>query len=152
MPSKLPKAWLRIDPNLGFTHPDPGAFVKMLSYANAQPMRGRFKDWPLVIAVLGRQAAEMLCARGELVPIEDGCWYVAGWDERQERPDRGRLSRTNTATRRAAGIHGPAVAGAAVPTRNHSWITSSRGFVVAPDTEDNLRVLCGPCNRSKGAN
>lgn len=151
MPSKLPKAWLRINPNLGFTHPDPGAFVKMLSYANAQPMRGRFKDWPLVIAVLGRQAAEMLCARGELVPIEDGCWYVAGWDERQERPDRGRpwipaalrvavFVRDSGRCRRCGTD--------AEPQLDHiePWV---RG---GPDTEDNLRVLCGPCNRSKGAN
>ncbi len=47
---QLPKAYLRIDPALGMTHPEPGTFVRLLSLANLQPERGRFKEWALVEA------------------------------------------------------------------------------------------------------
>lgn len=79
----LPKAYLRVDPNLAFTHPDPGSFVRLLCLANAQPVRGRFKEWGLLEVGLGAEAAQRLKARGDIVEV-DGRWYVAGWDEWQE--------------------------------------------------------------------
>lgn len=79
----LPKAYLRVDPNLAFTHPDPGAFIRLLCHANAQPHRGRFKEWGLLENALGAEPAARLRDRGDLVEV-DGRWYVSGWDEWQE--------------------------------------------------------------------
>ncbi len=41
---QLPKAYLRIDPNLDSTHPAPGDMVALLCAANRQPTRGYFKS------------------------------------------------------------------------------------------------------------
>jgi len=80
---QLPKAYLRIDPNLDSTHADPGAMVELLCAANRQPHRGRFKSPEVAIRVLGRAAYRLALARGDLVQNGHGL-YVDGWDEWQE--------------------------------------------------------------------
>lgn len=80
---QLPKAYLRIDPNLDSTHPAPGDMVRLLCAANRQPKRGRFKSEALAVTVLGRAAYARAVSRGDLV--QNGSWlYVDGWEEWQE--------------------------------------------------------------------
>lgn len=83
MKGSLPKAYLRIDPNLDQTHPDPGAFVRLLCAAARQPKRGRFKSWALVVSALGRGAAGRLRDLGDL-RADGEAWVVPGWDTWQE--------------------------------------------------------------------
>jgi hypothetical protein len=81
---QLPKAYLRIDPALAFTHPNPALFLKAMGFANMQPCRGRFKDWALVVSLFGAGDAEFLRDRNDLVQQENGVWYLDGWDIWQE--------------------------------------------------------------------
>ena len=80
----LPRAYLRIDPNLDHTHPDPGLYVRLLCAAARQPDRGRFKDRVLLDRALGKAGARKLIDRGDVVTLPDGRAYVDGWDEWQE--------------------------------------------------------------------
>lgn len=80
----LPRAYLRIDPNLDMTHPDPGSFVRLLCAAARQPDRGRFRDRGLLVRAVGRAKVGALAARGDVAQLPDGRWYVVGWDEWQE--------------------------------------------------------------------
>jgi len=81
---QLPKAYLRIDPNLDQTHPDPGAMVCLLCAAARQPVRGRFKSRELLERVLGADLAAKLVAWGDVKEAEDGSWHVDGWGIWQE--------------------------------------------------------------------
>lgn len=81
---QLPKAYLRIDPNLDQTHPDPGAFVRLLCAAARQPKRGRFKNRDLAEAALSRKAVATFLDRHDLVERETGQLEVDGWDIWQE--------------------------------------------------------------------
>lgn len=80
----LPKAYLRLDPNIDQTHTDPGAMVRLMCAANRQPHRGRFKSRALLDSVLGAKAAKDAIARRDVVEQPDGRFYVPGWDEWQE--------------------------------------------------------------------
>lgn len=80
---QLPKAYLRIDPNLDATHPAPGDMVALLCAANRQPKRGQFKSAGLAEKVLGRSLYRRCIGRGDLIARGDGV-YVDGWDEWQE--------------------------------------------------------------------
>lgn len=80
---QLPKAYLRIDPNLDATHPAPGDMVALLCAANRQPRRGLFKTPELAERVLGKSLYRRAVERGDLVPQGDGM-YVDGWSEWQE--------------------------------------------------------------------
>jgi hypothetical protein len=80
---QLPKAYLRIDPNLDSTHPSPGDMVTLLCVANRQPRRGYFKSPELAQRVLGAGLYRRLMARGDLAMNGSGV-FVPGWDEWQE--------------------------------------------------------------------
>ena len=80
---QLPKAYLRIDPNLDSTHPAPGDMVALLCAANRQPKRGRFKSPELARRVLGAGLYRRCVQRGDLSMI-GGVLMVPGWDEWQE--------------------------------------------------------------------
>lgn len=80
---QLPKAYLRIDPNLDSTHPAPADMVALMCAANRQPRRGRFKTAELAERVLGRGLYRRSVDRGDLIPNGSGI-YVDGWDEWQE--------------------------------------------------------------------
>jgi hypothetical protein len=80
---QLPKAYLRIDPNLDSTHPAPADMVALMCAANRQPKRGRFKTSELAQRVLGRSLYRRSVERGDLIPNGTGI-YVDGWDEWQE--------------------------------------------------------------------
>lgn len=80
---QLPKAYLRIDPNLDSTHPSPADMIALMCAANRQPQRGRFKNADLAQRVLGRALYRRSVERGDLIPNGVGI-YVDGWDEWQE--------------------------------------------------------------------
>ena len=80
---QLPKAYLRIDPNLDATHPAPGDMVSLMCAANRQPVRGRFKNAELAERVLGHRLYRRSVERGDLIRNGTGV-YVDGWDEWQE--------------------------------------------------------------------
>lgn len=81
--SQLPRAYLRMSPNLDM-HPDPGGMVMLLCAANRQPIRGRFRDRQTLERILGRARFRKLIDRHDLIVLEDGRYYVEGWDEWQE--------------------------------------------------------------------
>lgn len=84
MRGHYPKAYLRIDPNLDHTHPEPGAFVRLLCAAARQPKRGRFKAWALVERALGRAQARKHRDVWHDIKEDHGAWIVDGWDNWQE--------------------------------------------------------------------
>ncbi len=81
--SQLPRIYLRMSPNLDM-HPDPAGMVLLLCAANRQPVRGRFRDRETLQRILGRARFKRLLGRHDLVVLEDGRYYVDGWDEWQE--------------------------------------------------------------------
>lgn len=106
---QLPKAYLRIDPDIDAKHPELLAeFIRLLCAANRQPHRGWFRSRATIEALLGKPAAKRLIDRGD-VAERDGEWYVGGWDHWQEgnldvaermrriRADRDNKPRTNGA-------------------------------------------------------
>lgn len=84
MKGQLPKAYLRIDPNLDQTHPDPGLFVRLLCAGARQPRRGLFRDRAVLTVCLGIRAVEKLLARGDVKEREDGTVVIDGWEIWQE--------------------------------------------------------------------
>jgi hypothetical protein len=80
----MPRAYLRIDPNIDETVADLDGFIRLMCAAARQPERGRFRDRALVDRAMGRGKAAKALARGDIVTLEDGRLYVDGWDEWQE--------------------------------------------------------------------
>lgn len=80
---RLPKAYLRIDPNLDQTHPAPGDMIALLCAANRQPTRGTFKTAALASHVLGPSLYRRSVVRGDLKANGTGV-YVDGWADWQE--------------------------------------------------------------------
>jgi hypothetical protein len=80
----MPRAYLRLDPNIDQTHPDLAAFVRLMCAAARQPERGRFRNLSQLQALFGKRKAHELVARDDVVQLADGRYYVEGWDEWQE--------------------------------------------------------------------
>jgi hypothetical protein len=80
----LPKAYLRIDPNLDQTHPDCGAFVRLLCAGARQPVRGRFKTWDVLVNAVGRRAAMKHRDVWRDVHPAGEALVIDGWDIWQE--------------------------------------------------------------------
>ena len=79
----MPRAYLRIDPNLDLTHPDPGASFG--SYARQLASRTGPVPGPRPPRARPRQAQDQgIPRRCDVVPLPDGRYYVEGWDEWQE--------------------------------------------------------------------
>lgn len=95
---QLPKAYLRLDPDLDAKHPDNlDEFMRLLCAANRQPWRGRFRSRAVVEALVGKGAAKRAIERGDLIPAGDHTCpdcppgkaraddlYLDGWDIWQE--------------------------------------------------------------------
>lgn len=79
----MPRAYLRIDPNLD-QHPDPLGMVLLLCAGARQAERGHFKDRAVVVRAIGAARTKTLIARDDIVELPDGRWYIEGWDEWQE--------------------------------------------------------------------
>jgi len=81
----LPRAYLRIDPNIDAVYPElRNTFVGLLCSAHRQPDRGRFRDRRTLEALHSRALVGRCFARGDLVTLPDGRVYLDGWDEWQE--------------------------------------------------------------------
>jgi hypothetical protein len=146
---QLPKAYLRIDPDLDAKHPDHLAeFIRLLCAANRQPRRGWFKTRAVIEGLLGKSVTKHLITRGDV--IEDGTeWAVDGWDKWQEgnldvaeRMRRIRASRDNKPRTNGAQIaHIPRTEGAQMvaPT---SEATRQQGVIDDdPQTPDEMELL-----------
>lgn len=95
---QLPKAYLRMDPDLDAKHPDNLAeFIRIMCAANRQPWRGRFRNRAVLEAIVGKPAAKRAIDRGDLIPAGEhecrhcppgeatvGTLYLDGWDTWQE--------------------------------------------------------------------
>jgi hypothetical protein len=107
----MPRAYLRIDPNLDVTQADPGSFIRLLCAAARQPDRGRFRDRALLDRAVGRAKTSRFIAAGDVSVQPDGRLYVEGWDEWQEGDytvaERMRRMRHRRATKRNGGTHAP---------------------------------------------
>lgn len=148
---QLPKAYLRIDPDLDAKHPDLLAeFIRLLCAANRQPRRGWFKTRAIVEGLLGRATTKRLIERGDL--LADGTeWAVDGWAKWQEgnldvaermriiRAERDAKPRTNGAQK----AHIPSTEGAQMvaPTSEASGNKASIPQPPAPYDTDDLEVL-----------
>lgn len=81
----LPKAYLRIDPNIDQTHPDNlDGFVRLICAANRQPTRGSFRSQAVLDSLLGKPNVRRLFERGDVAQQPDGTIAVPGWDIWQE--------------------------------------------------------------------
>jgi hypothetical protein len=80
----MPRAYLRIDPNIDQTVGDLEGFVRLLCSAARQPERGRFRDRAILDRSVGRVRVGRMIERGDVSVLEDGRLYVQGWDEWQE--------------------------------------------------------------------
>jgi hypothetical protein len=81
---QLPKAYLRLDPNIDQVHPeDLEGFVRLLCVAARQQRRGRFRERATLDAIFGKRLVDRFMARRDIIP-EDDHWYVDGWEEWQE--------------------------------------------------------------------
>jgi len=79
----MPRAYLRIDPNLD-QHPDPLGMLLLLCAGARQAERGHFKDRAVVVRAIGVARTTALIARNDISQLPDGRWYIEGWDEWQE--------------------------------------------------------------------
>ena len=79
----MPRAYLRIDPNLD-QHPDPLGMLLLLCAGARQAERGHFRDRAVVVRTIGATRTKALIGRRDIVELADGRWYIEGWDEWQE--------------------------------------------------------------------
>lgn len=79
----LPRAYLRIDPNLD-AHPDQDAMLTLILFGNRCSERGRFRSLSMIEKILGKKRLKACLDRKDLIPISGGRYYVSGWDEWQE--------------------------------------------------------------------
>lgn len=81
----LPRAYLRIDPNIDQVYPElRNTFVGLMCSGHRQPERGRYRDRQLVEGLHSRPFVRRCFDRGDLVTLPDGRVYIDGWDEWQE--------------------------------------------------------------------
>lgn len=81
----MPRAYLRIDPNVDQVYPElRGTFVGLLCAASRQPERGRFRDRAMLEALCGKRYVKGAYTRRDVVDLPDGRVYVDGWDDWQE--------------------------------------------------------------------
>ena len=82
---ELPKAWLRLDPDIDQKHPDNGwNFIRLLCAANRQRPRGVFANRRTIELSLGKHACTLFYARGDVVDRDDGKVEMVGWASWQE--------------------------------------------------------------------
>lgn len=79
----MPRAYLRIDPNID-QHPDPLGMVLLMCAAARQPERGRFRDRAVIVRAIGPARTKAMLTRQDIAALADGRLYVVGWDEWQE--------------------------------------------------------------------
>lgn len=164
---QLPKAYLRIDPNID-SHADPGAIVILMAWANRQWPRGRLKDLHVIQRLIGKKRTSACIERGDIVLQDDGTYYLSGWDEWQEGDytvgDRmrllrersstpGRLRTTNWRLRTAVFERDSyRCRYCADQEYERHWLVADH-VIPQPDgptTLENLVTCCRSCNKKKG--
>lgn len=81
----LPKAYLRVDPNIDQTHPDNlDGFIRLLCAANRQPTRGQFRSRAVLDSLFGKTATDRLIKRKDVREGAGGTIVVPGWEGWQE--------------------------------------------------------------------
>lgn len=83
MKGLLPKAYLRIDPNID-QHPDAYLLLDLMCAGARQTPRGRFRSIDHAIKAMGRKKTDAAKDRKHLRELPDGTLYIDGWDEWQE--------------------------------------------------------------------
>jgi HNH endonuclease len=171
---QLPKAYLRLDPNIDHTHPEHlEAFIRLLCAASRQPHRGWFRSRAMVEHLLGKRATATLFDRGDLVQRTGGFGIVEvpGWDEWQEGDftvgERMRLIRGDDGTLRTPGAARTAnwrlrnqvferdqftCRYCGVADYERDWLVADH-VIPSPagaTTLENLVTACRPCNKRKG--
>jgi len=82
---ELPKAYLRLDPDVDQKHPDNLAeFIRLMCASARQRPRGRFANKAVLEALFGRAAVGRFVARGDVEAQPDGSVITAGWSDWQE--------------------------------------------------------------------
>lgn len=82
---QLPKAFLRIDPDIDQKHPDNlDGFLRLLCAANRQVPRGRFSSRAVLDRLFGKSVVDKLAKRGDIRTEPDGAITVPGWTTWQE--------------------------------------------------------------------
>ena len=82
---ELPKAYLRLDPDIDQKHPDNGwEYIRLLCASNRQRPRGIFTSRATLEAIFGKAAVRRFYDRGDVFDREDGRAETAGWDAWQE--------------------------------------------------------------------
>lgn len=83
---QLPKAYLRLDPRIyrTRTRAELGDYVALLCEAATQSPRGYFKAREPLDEFFGKRLVDRFIARRDLVQLENGSFYVDGWNEWQE--------------------------------------------------------------------
>lgn len=82
---QLPKAYLRIDPDIDYKHRDNlDGFIRLLCAANRQMPRGTFHDRQALDGVFGKSMVDRFYRRGDVAENPDGTVSVVGWDHWQE--------------------------------------------------------------------
>jgi hypothetical protein len=123
----LPRAYLRLDPNIDQTHPDLTAFIRLMCAAARQPERGRFRNLAQFQGLFGKTKAHQMLAREDVVTLPDGRLYVEGWDEWQEGDhtvaERMKRMRARRTTKRNRTVTPDTVA----PSPDRSGVTTDAG-------------------------
>jgi hypothetical protein len=101
---ELPKAYLRLDPDIDQKHPDNGwEYIRLLCASNRQRPRGIFTGRATLEAIFGKAAVKRFYDRADVFDREDGRAETAGWDAWQEGDltvaERVRRTRSNTVPR-----------------------------------------------------
>jgi len=82
---QLPKAYLRLDPNVDQQHPDNLAdFIRLLCAGARQSHRGRFSSRAILESLFGKAAVRRFYDRGDVAQLADGRVEIPGWDLWQE--------------------------------------------------------------------
>lgn len=85
MSGELPRAYLRVDPNIDQAYPElRNTFVGLLCSAARQTERGRYRSLAIAEQLHSRAFIARSLRRGDLVLLGDGRLYIPGWDEWQE--------------------------------------------------------------------
>jgi hypothetical protein len=82
---ELPKAYLRLDPDIDSKHPDNGwNYIRLLCAANRQRPRGYFHSRETFLSIFGKTLARTFFERGDVEEAPGGKVYVCGWGVWQE--------------------------------------------------------------------
>lgn len=82
---ELPKAYLRLDPDIDQKHPDNlDGMVRLLCAANRQRPRGFFHSRDTFVSIFGKTLARRFFERGDVEEAPGGRVYVKGWGAWQE--------------------------------------------------------------------